>query len=141
MKPTDFIDRRHVQPTIPEMARVALLAGVDRISMVREATDTRNAGICIVMIGNQAIREIGPYLNKHLATLPAPPEPKRELFVDNNIPIPKLFWAMEQNNWQWCYDEFSIEQTKCVVTVIIGPSVTVKLAQELTRLGCITNLK
>src|SRR4051812_34449137 len=62
MKPTETLDLTERKPTVQEMIRVAYAAGVDRLAMVREAEGMRKVGVAVLVIGHQALRELGPGL-------------------------------------------------------------------------------
>ncbi|HEX3800216.1 MAG TPA: hypothetical protein VH413_16090 [Verrucomicrobiae bacterium] len=141
MKPTDFVDQSHIEPTVPLLVDVATANGLDRVSLVRRALpfESKATGVAVVMIGSKALREVGPFLHSHVAKLPL--NQSERFLITLETPVRRIFEAMHEHHQTWSYTSLTFKNLKVVLLLVVGESVTEEFAAALTRLGCTTNLK
>lgn len=125
-------------PTFQHLCDVAFAAGVDRVSLVREPKENRKQGVCVMLIGSPAIREVGDFLRQHIKALKSH-SPMSMIQGENGTTIPKYFEAMELSGFDWCY--VSDSKNTVLITFILGDSVTKEFCKELTKRGCPTYLE
>lgn len=145
MKPTQFY-RSDSPTTAHGIIRDLIRVGTDRGCLVRPAQQGRPAAVVIFLLTPKAIREVGPFLRSVLAQLPQKAV-NAPLLVDGDSDLPTLLKQMESAGHEWFYTPLQYESAgglradAGLLTAIIGPAVTEAFAAELTKLGCICNLK
>jgi len=135
----EVLRARDTDPTLEDLLRVALVARMDRVSLVREKRPGRSAGVLVLLLSAAAIREIGPYLRVHVVRLKS--FDGQKIIASRGTPVRRLFEAIEQLGGEWGWFDFTIDTVACLLLMVVGPSVTDQVAGDLTRLGCMTRLK
>lgn len=127
--------------TIQSVATDLLLLGVNVGVLVREATDERQVGLAVLMLGPEAIRHLGPILNEAARREAAHEPPTLGLMLRTDEPIAGVFELMDaqRRTWFWWLDESKPDGF--LVCFFVGSEVCEWLAPRLTQAGCPTSLK
>jgi hypothetical protein len=139
IKPTEAVDRSAHAPTLPELIRQAVHYGADRFSFVGPRQGVHPPFLAVVMLTHKAVREVGPFLQSHLAALKQ--DPRQRLLVEDDTSVAKVFEAMQANGQEWLWLQLNIMEADGLAVFIIGDSITETFAAQLTARGCTTNLK
>jgi hypothetical protein len=141
IKPTATVDRS-VHPTLPELIRQAVHYGADRLSFVGPRQGVHPPVLAVVLLTPKAVREVGPFLQSHLAKLKQ--DPHHRLVADYDASVAKIFEAMLANHQEWLWLQLNIMEADGLAVFIVGDSITeifaAQLMMRLTARGCITNL-
>jgi hypothetical protein len=125
-------------PTLPEVLRLMISNNMDRGSFVRRKREDRHAGVIVLMLSNDAIGEVGPFLRNHASLLRDNTHQRFTITLDT--PLHRCLEAMEQFEMEWTWSKLTVDGTTVLVFCIIGDSVTNSFAERLTKLGVITYL-
>lgn len=75
-------------PTLRRIVTLARDASTDRLAMVRNSTPYREAGLFVLMIGGEAVRDLGPICIEAAGKVVdecAPPSHEGDLMPDDNL--------------------------------------------------------
>lgn len=143
MTPTHFIDRSHLEPTLGLLVQQAISAGADRACLVKRAGPGGVATLFIVLIGDQAVLDVGPFLKAHCARLPQPVTAlaaSSRLLMNPGVPLRHALNWMNDHQFLHALQHIEVGGHDGLFYIITGPSVTADLAAQLTTLGLPCNL-
>jgi len=142
MKPTTFI-KASEPPTIFNLAMRGMSAGLDRFVGVQPAHEQVPQGVAVFLMTRKAIREVAPFLESHIRTLPQRQmNPNEFLTSTPETTLPQIFSALRYLGHQWAYIDLPTSTGESgLLTIILGDSVNDAFAAELTKRGAICNLK
>lgn len=126
----------HAQPSIPAVIADLLVHGVDRGSLVCRPTDGRPAALAVFLLSNRAIREVGPTISAHMATLR---ETHFNIQMDEVSSIEAVFERMRETDTPFAFAKPS-EENCPLIAFFQGDHLTPKFCDRLTALGCPTRL-
>lgn len=131
---------RHGKSTIQSVAKDLLSLGGHVGALVREATDERRVGLAVLMIGQAAIRQLGPILRDaaHREASHDPPTMGLKLRSDESIAGVFDLMDAQKRTWFWWQDESKPDGF--LVCFFVGAEVCEWLAPRLTEAGCPTSL-
>ena len=140
MKPTHFI-KANEPPTIANLAVRGFASGLDRFVGVQPKRDGHPAAVAVFLMTDKAVREVGPFLNQHVAKLPQKPTgPGEYLEATAETTLPQIFAALNKLGHQWVYMDIPLTTGQGLLTIVLGDSVNEAFAAELTKRGAICNL-
>jgi hypothetical protein len=138
IKPQEFY-KMDDPPTLRNLIKRLKSAGVDRGALVHPKGDKNKTGVGVFMLGNKAVREVGPYLQGYVAALKQ--MPNAGIHADEHAGIPTVMEVMEERGIEWMWMEMPDLFSKTMAVFIVSDKLDDTFAGELTKRGCTCNLK
>jgi hypothetical protein len=135
----DKVFKTDEPPTINKLIDQLLAAGRRSGALVRPAQAGRKTGVCVFMLGNKAIRNLGPYLRAYTTALKQTPNYAIEAAV--NASAATVMEVMEERGVEWMWMEIMGQNEKGMAVFIVSDKLDDTFAGELTKRGCICNFK
>lgn len=124
-------------PTLGHMLAMTRVIGRDRVSLVREPRVDREAGLVILLLSVQAIRECGPMLVE-FGKETGPHDKSQGLIVSLETNLAKVNEWMDGIGQRFAYVSLSAYE---VIVAFTGTELCGRIAVELERRGCPTSLE
>jgi hypothetical protein len=127
-------------PTIRKIVWRAVENNLNVVSLVRQPTSKRQAGIAVFILGPNGMREVGPML-LHKARQLGDHKPEERLLIKPDDSLKFLFQWMENVPVRWAYDSKLIDGHGVTLVAFIGNEVCKEISVLLNERGVPTNLK
>ncbi len=127
------------EPTIHEILVRAKELKSDRLSLQCVPSLEAPAGICVILVGAEAIRDISPILIT-TANVVGEVKPEDRLAINFTDNAAFIFQWLVDNEIPWTYATFEFDEQPVMLFAIVGTKVCLELCEPLTNLGCPTDL-
>lgn len=127
------------EPSLTALFRHAYMGRADKVSCARKPQGLLPAGIFVLLIGDKAVREIGPALLA-VARATGSDEPQKILELNPNHSVGLVLDWLRSEQMVWCYGTIMVDQTRCIYAAFVGTPICIHLAEQLTLLGVPTSI-
>jgi hypothetical protein len=130
------MQRQHGTPaTLRKLLRLMAVSGRDRLSFVRHTAPGVPSAVAIVLLGTQAIRNVGPGL---IGVTQKLGDSEASIVIDNDSHIATVMCEMERAGSQW---QFATRGSDLLFMIVIGDAACKEIAAVLNAHGCPTRLE
>jgi|SRR6185503_4338336 len=127
-------DKNLPHPTLRKLLDLAQRAETDRLVMVRNPTPYREAGLFVLMIGDQSIRDLGPVCIEAAAKVTDEHDPTKQGDLEPDDPLDGWFDKMVEKKLYFTWGR-QVEPLM-MFAFFVGQEVSEYLAPRLKERGC-----